>query len=78
MALQEGDFIRLRYTGRAGENIFDTTDEENAKDVGIYNPQAVYGPVTFRLLGHHVILGLEDELIVKEVGSEVEVEIPPV
>lgn len=77
MALQEGDFIRLRYTGRAGGNIFDTTDEESAKEEGIYNPRAEYGPVTIRLGSHHVIIGLEDELIGKEVGTEGEVDVPP-
>ena len=77
MALQEGDFIRLSYTGRAGENIFDTTDEENAKEAGIHNPQAEYGPVTIRLGSHHVIIGLEEALIGKEVGAEGEVTVPP-
>ena len=77
MALQEGDFIRLRYTGRAGENIFDTTDEETAKEEGIYDPQAKYGPIIIRLGSHHIIPGLEDELIGKEVGTEGEVDVPP-
>jgi len=77
MALQEGDFIRLRYTGRFDETIFDTTDEEKAKEEGIYNPRAEYGPVTVRLGSHHIIIGLEDELIGKEVGAEVEVDVPP-
>ncbi|MDV2482325.1 peptidylprolyl isomerase [Methanoculleus sp. Wushi-C6] len=77
MALQEGDFIRLRYTGSFGENIFDTTDEERAKEEGIYNPRADYGPVTIRLGSHHVIVGLEDELMGKEVGAEGEVDVLP-
>lgn len=77
MALQEGDFISLSYTGRAGENIFDTTEEEKAKEEGIYNPQAEYGPVIIRLGSRHVILGLEDELIGKEVGDEGEVDVSP-
>ncbi|NLA37898.1 MAG: peptidylprolyl isomerase [Methanomicrobiales archaeon] len=77
MALQEGDFIRLSYTGRAGEKIFDTTDEETAKKGEIYEPMAEYGPVIIRLGSHHIILGLEDELIGKEVGAEGEVEVPP-
>ncbi len=77
MALQEGDFIRLRYTARFGENIFDTTDEENAKEAGIHNPQAEYGPVTIRLGSHHVIIGLEEVLIGSEVGAEGEVTVPP-
>ncbi|WP_292520664.1 peptidylprolyl isomerase [Methanoculleus sp.] len=77
MALQEGDFIRLRYTGRFDENIFDTTDEEKAKEEGLYNPRAEYGPVTVRLGSHHIIVGLEDELIGKDVGAEGEVDVPP-
>ncbi len=77
MALQEGDFIRLRYTGRVDESIFDTTDEENAKEGGIHNPWAKYGPITIRLGSHHIIVGLEDELIGKEVGAGGEVEVPP-
>jgi len=77
MVLQEGDFIRLMYTGRAGENIFDTTDEKDAMEGGIHNPQAEYGPATVRLGSHHVIIGLEDELIGKEVGTEGEIEVPP-
>jgi FKBP-type peptidyl-prolyl cis-trans isomerase SlyD len=77
MALQEGDFIKLMYTGRVDENIFDTTDEESAKEAGIYNPQAEYGPITIRLGSHHLILGLEEELIGKEIGTEGEVDVPP-
>ncbi len=77
MALSEGDFIRLRYTGAAGENIFDTTDEEKAEEADIHNPRAEYGPVTIRLGSHHVILGLEEALIGKEVGDEGEIDVPP-
>ncbi len=77
MALQEGDFVRIRYTGRIGGDVFDTTDEEIAKEEDVYNQMAEYGPVTIRLGSHHILAGLEEELIGKEVGTEGEVEIPP-
>ena len=77
MALQEGDFVRIRYTGRIGGDVFDTTDEEIAKEEDIYNQMTEYGPVTIRLGSHHILAGLEEELIGKEVGTEGEVEIPP-
>lgn len=77
MALQEGDFVRIRYTGRIGGDVFDTTDEEIAKEEDVYNQMAEYGPVTIRLGSRHILAGLEEELIGKEVGTEGEVEIPP-
>ena len=70
MALQEGDFVRIRYTGRIGGDVFDTTDEEIAKEEDVYNQMAEYGPVTIRLGSHHILAGLEEELIGKEVGTE--------
>lgn len=77
MAIQKGDFIRLSYTGSVDGRVFDTTDEEVAKDAGIYNPEASYGPVTIRVGSHHVIMGLDEAVAGKESGDAGEVEIPP-
>ncbi len=77
MALQEGDFITLSYTGSIAGSVFDTTDEEGAKEAGIYNQEALYGPVTIRVGSHHVILGLDEALVGKEVGFEGEVDVGP-
>lgn len=77
MVLQEGDFITLSYTGNIAGSIFDTTDEEVAKEAGIYTPEGLYGPVTIRVGSHHVILGLDEALVGKEVGFEGEVEVGP-
>ncbi len=77
MAIQEGDFIKLNYTGSFGDNVFDTTSDEVAREEGIHNPQAEYGPVTIRIGSHHVIVGLEEALIGKEVGDEGDAEVPP-
>jgi FKBP-type peptidyl-prolyl cis-trans isomerase SlyD len=77
MGVQEGSFVRLSYTGRIGERVFDTTDEVVAKEAGIHNPQAVYGPVLVRVGNRHVVVGLDDALVGKEAGSEGTLEVPP-
>jgi FKBP-type peptidyl-prolyl cis-trans isomerase SlyD len=77
MPVLEGDFITINYTGSIAGTIFDTTDEEVAKDAGIHNPEALYGPVTVRVGNHHVILGLDEALEGKEVGYEGEIDVGP-
>lgn len=77
MAIKAGDFIKLNYTGRVDGKVFDTTDEQVARDSEIFNPEATYGPVTVCVGKHHVILGLDEALEGKEIGSEGEVMVPP-
>jgi FKBP-type peptidyl-prolyl cis-trans isomerase SlyD len=76
MPVSEGDFIKISYTGRVGETVFDTTDEEVAKERGIHNPRAEYGPITIRVGSNHVILGLEEAVQGREVGEEGDIEVP--
>ncbi len=77
MPVAEGDFIRLSYTGKVDDRIFDTTDEETAKEAGIHNPSAVYGPVMIRVGSRHVVVGLDDAVIGKDAGEKGSVEVPP-
>ena len=77
MGVSEGSFVRLSYTGKIGERVFDTTDETVAKEAGIHNPQAVYGPILVRVGNRHVVIGLDDALVGKEAGGEGSVEVPP-
>ncbi|KUG20970.1 MAG: peptidylprolyl isomerase [Methanomicrobiaceae archaeon] len=77
MPIQEGDFIKISYTGRLGESVFDTTDADLAKEEGIHNPAALYGPITIRVGSRHVIPGLEEALIGKEIGYEGDTEVAP-
>jgi FKBP-type peptidyl-prolyl cis-trans isomerase SlyD len=77
MAIQEGDFVKLSYTGGVNGRIFDTTDEEEAKTADIHNPQALYGPMVVRAGSHHIILGLDEALIGKDEGFEGDLEISP-
>ncbi|HUW85285.1 MAG TPA: hypothetical protein VMV55_00250 [Methanoregula sp.] len=71
MAIKEGDFIKLSYSGSVGENIFDTTDAAEAKAADIHSPNALYGPVTIWVGQKHVILGLDEEIAGKNVGDKV-------
>jgi FKBP-type peptidyl-prolyl cis-trans isomerase SlyD len=77
MAIKEGDFIRLSYIGKVGDNVFDTTHEDEAKTAGIHSPNAIYGPVTICVGQKHVIVGLDEELVGKKFGAEATVTIPP-
>jgi FKBP-type peptidyl-prolyl cis-trans isomerase SlyD len=77
MAIQDGDFIKLSYSGSVNGNIFDTTDAEEAKSAGIHSPDAIYGPVTICVGQKHVILGLDEELVGKEAGATGDVIVTP-
>jgi FKBP-type peptidyl-prolyl cis-trans isomerase SlyD len=77
MAIKDGDFIRLSYTGKVGDNVFDTTDEDEAKKAGIHSPNASYGPVTICVGQKHVIVGLDEELVGKEAGAQGSVTVTP-
>ena len=77
MAIKDGDFIRLSYTGRVGDNVFDTTDEDEAKKAGIHNANSTYGPVTICIGQKHVIAGLDEELVGKKASAKGTVTVAP-
>ena len=77
MAIAEGDYIRLDYTGSVDDIVFDTTNAEAAKEAGIENSSATYGPILVRVGSGHVIPGLDDALIGCEPGDEAEIDVPP-
>ncbi|MDD3976706.1 MAG: peptidylprolyl isomerase [Methanomicrobium sp.] len=77
MAIKEGDFVKLNYTGSADGIIFDTTYEEVAKEDGSFSEGKKYEPIAIRIGGTHVIPGLDEDLTGKEIGTEYEVTISP-
>ncbi|MGB8232936.1 MAG: peptidylprolyl isomerase [Methanobacterium sp.] len=79
MAVKEGDFIRLEYTGKVQEtgNVFDTTDESVAEEAGIKLDSKTYGAIPIIVGGGHVLKGLDEALIGMEEGEEKTVEIAP-
>jgi FKBP-type peptidyl-prolyl cis-trans isomerase 2 len=79
MAVKEGDFIRLEYTGKVQEtgDVFDTTDENVAEEASIKLDNKSYGAIPIVIGGGHVLKGLDEALIGMEEGEEKTVEIAP-
>ncbi len=77
MAIAEGDYIRLDYTGSVDDIVFDTTSAEAAKEAGIEKSSATYGPILVRVGSGHVIPGLDEALVGREAGEEAEIDVPP-
>ena len=78
MAIEKGDFIRINYTGKFEDGtIFDTIDEEVAKEHDIYDENARYGSYIVIVGAKHVVDGLDEDFIGKDVGYRGTVEVPP-
>lgn len=77
MPVAKGDFVKVSYTGEISGKIFDTTSEDIAKSASIFNASAVYGPVTVKVGSGHVVAGLDEDFVGKELGSECTVDVPP-
>ena len=71
MACKEKDFIEISYTGRLKDSgeVFDTTEEDIAKKEDLYSKDSEYGPQVVCLGQHHILPGLDHELVGKEKGS---------
>ena len=78
LAIEKGDFIKVSYTGKFDdEKVFDTTNEELAKENSIYNDRGMYGGDVVIVGAGHTIVGLDEDFIGKDVGYSGSVEIPP-
>ncbi|MBN2142696.1 peptidylprolyl isomerase, partial [Candidatus Woesearchaeota archaeon] len=69
--IKKGDFIELDYTAKLKEtgDVFDTTSEAVAKGVGSYDKKYNYKPVIICVGEHHLIPGLDDALVGKDLGE---------
>ena len=78
MTIENEDFIRINYTGRLEDGtVFDTTDEEVAKEHDIYDENTHYDSFVIVVGKGHVVDGLDEDLVGKEAGYHGTVEIPP-
>lgn len=74
--MQKGDFVRISYIGRVGDEIFDLTEEDVAKKEKIFNPKIKYKPVPVIIGAGFVIPGLDEELEKMKPGEKKKVTIP--
>jgi FKBP-type peptidyl-prolyl cis-trans isomerase SlyD len=78
MTINEGDFIKISYTGKLEDGtIFDTTNEEVAKVHNVYNSNGRYGGDVIIIGVNQMITGLEEDIKEHEVGYKGTVTIPP-
>ncbi|MEA1894012.1 MAG: FKBP-type peptidyl-prolyl cis-trans isomerase [Euryarchaeota archaeon] len=78
MTIENEDFIRINYTGRLEDGtVFDTTDEEVAKEHDIYDENIRYDSFVIVVGKRHVVDGLDEDLVGKEAGYHGTIEIPP-
>ncbi len=79
--MEKGDIIKWEYDAwiveDGKEELFDTTNEQVAKDNGIHDPNLKYGPMYSIVGAGRLIKGMEDELQKAEVGKEYIVTILP-
>lgn len=78
MALEKGDFIEIKYTGKIQTTgaVFDTTDEKIAKDNNLNTKNMRYGPITICLGQGHLMQGLDNRLIGKQENNSYDFQIP--
>lgn len=77
MPITEGDFIRLSYTGKVHGIVIDTTRKEDAENAGMYDENKRYEPQIICAGKQHILLGLDEAIVGKEVGYEGTIEVPP-
>ena len=78
MKTKQHDFIQLEYIGRitSTNKIFDTTNEEIAKENNIYNKNISYKPAIICIGEKQVVPGLDEFLEDKELNKEYSVTLP--
>jgi FKBP-type peptidyl-prolyl cis-trans isomerase 2 len=71
MAIADGDFVEIDYTGTITDEkaVFDTTSEDIAKKNGLYAQGTVYVPVKICVGKNHIVAGIDKHLVGKDVGE---------
>ena len=75
--IKEHDFVEIEYTGRIKEDgaVFDTTEENVAKENGLYDKKGNYSPIVICVGKNKILKALEEQIIGKETGNKYTFEI---
>lgn len=74
MQIQKNDFIEIEFTGKANNEIFDTTYKEEAKKIGI---EADVKPIIVSVGNEMLLKGLDENLEGKEIEKQYSIKISP-
>jgi len=78
-SVKKGNVVRLEYTGRMAKTgqVFDTTDEAVAKQAGLWESSAIYGP-RYAVFGSGTIIpGMEEAILQSQPGKSEDFAIEP-
>ena len=77
MAIKDGDFVRVNFTGKIKENdeVFDTTYDEIAQEAEIFDENKTYKPIPIVVGGNHLLPAIEKEIVGLEAGERKTVEV---
>lgn len=75
--IKENDFVEINYIGKIKSTgqVFDLTDRETAKSLGLFQEGFKYGPRVICVGQGEIILGIDAALLNKEVPSKFKIEI---
>ena len=74
MKAQKNDFIEIEFTGKSNNEIFDTTNKEEAKSIGL---QTEVKPIIACVGKEMILKGLDDQLEGKEIGEKHSIHLMP-
>jgi len=71
MPVEQGDFVEIEYTAKLKEDnqVFDTTNVDEAKKANIYNENTKYEPVIICVGEKQIVRGIDERLVGKEAGN---------
>lgn len=77
MAIKDGDFVRVNFTGKIKENdeVFDTTYDEIAQEAEIFDENKTYKPIPIVVGGNHLLPAIEKEIVGLDAGDRKTVEV---
>ena len=77
MAIENGNFVRVNFTGKTKETdeVFDTTYDEIAQEAGIFDENKTYKPIPIVVGGNHLLPSIEEAIIGLEAGERKTIEV---
>lgn len=72
--IQKNDFIEIEFTGKSNNEIFDTTNKQEAKSIGI---DADIKPIIVSVGNEMLLKGFDELLEGKEIGKQYSIHIKP-
>ena len=72
--IEKNDFIEIEFTGKSNGNIFDTTNKEEAKSIGL---EADVKPIIVSVGNEMLLKGFDNALEGKEIGKKYSIHLVP-